>query len=423
MPTPRPDPRSATTRRPVRRRGLDRSPLGPALVAGGGWGLVAALVVHLLSVLVTLVVWVASPSGQWEAADSVGVGLRANALAHGAATTVGQSAATADGQQLTLHGGPTLLAVLGAWGVWRAVRTLVTRVESAGEGQAGDDVVLASAGAVAGGYVLGHVLPVLVAGGGGLAAPMTWTLGLLLVAGLAALCGLLSACTAERRDVWFSDWPRDAGEAVQDALAPATRTLLELAAASLAVALVTVLAHWSQVSAVQGQLGATGAASVLLVLVQLGWFPSALAWAGAWLSGAGVHLGEGALTPGGSPDGALPAVPLLAALPDAGTFSPAWWAVLLVPVALGTLVPPRARAQAEQFVEGSGWVGVAVRSAVACLLVAVFLTAVGPLVAAGVAPGPLDGMGPPAWWGLALGGELLLGAALRMGVEQLLSRR
>ncbi len=55
---------------------------------------------------------------------------------------------------------------------------------------------------------------------------------------------------------------------------------------------------------------------IVLALGQLAVLPNLVAWAGAWLVGPGFAVGEGStFAPGGSEPGALPAIPLLGALP------------------------------------------------------------------------------------------------------------
>lgn len=420
---PMPTPSAAPVRRGAARRPAApaASPLASGLVAGGGWGLLVALVVHLLAVLMVLVAWVVSPSTQWTAGDSIGIGLRASAMAHGAAVAVGASGP--EGETLTLHGGPTVLALVGAWGVWRSVRTLVGRVEAAAGEDVGDDVVLVPAAGVAAGYLVGHALPLLLAGRLGTAGSAgSWVLGLFLVALLPAVVGLVTACSPARRDVWFSDWPGDAGELLQDALAPAGRALRWLAVAGALVVVACLVVRWPQVAAVHRVTGADGGAGVVLTAVQGGWLPTAVGWGTAWLAGPGVVVPSGAFTPGGAPHLALPAVPVLGALPGQGTFSPWWWAVLLVPMAVGAFLPPVARAQAEQFVQEAGTPGVAARALLACALVGIGATALGPLLGVGVAPGALERLHPHPLWGLALAAELAVGVGLRLAMDHLRQR-
>ena len=75
-----------------------------------------------------------------------------------------------------------------------------------------------------------------------------------------------------------------------------------------------------------------------LLALGLAFVPNAIIWAGSWLTGAGFAVGVGtSVDPSGSQLGAIPAFPLLAALPEGA--SPGWVGVLalLVPVGAGAL--------------------------------------------------------------------------------------
>ena len=107
-----------------------------------------------------------------------------------------------------------------------------------------------------------------------------------------------------------------------------------LAAASLAIHL---NAYQSAVAALNP--GAGGAA--LLMLAGLSYLPNSIIWAIAYMLGPGFSFGVGtAVTPSGSALGAIPAFPMLAALPvgDKAAF-PAWigFFVLVMPYLAGAL--------------------------------------------------------------------------------------
>lgn len=77
---------------------------------------------------------------------------------------------------------------------------------------------------------------------------------------------------------------------------------------------------------------------IVLALAQLAVLPNVVAWAGAWLVGPGFAVGEGStFAPTGSEPGALPAIPLLGALPGDDWTNPLTPWVPAVVVALGVV--------------------------------------------------------------------------------------
>jgi Family of unknown function (DUF6350) len=96
-----------------------------------------------------------------------------------------------------------------------------------------------------------------------------------------------------------------------------------LAAASLAV-------HLPEVRAASTALAPGLGGAALLLLAQLAYVPNAIIWAVAYTLGPGFAFGAGtAVTPTGSVLGAVPAFPMLAALP-AGNHDPAWVPVVVL---------------------------------------------------------------------------------------------
>lgn len=105
--------------------------------------------------------------------------------------------------------------------------------------------------------------------------------------------------------------------------------LLVLVLGSGAALLTGLLAHGDQVAALHASLGPDPAGGVLLVVVQLLYLPNLVLWAGSYALGAGVRVGLDTLVaPGTSALGALPALPVAAALPtDANPWTWGWVAV------------------------------------------------------------------------------------------------
>ncbi len=93
-----------------------------------------------------------------------------------------------------------------------------------------------------------------------------------------------------------------------------------------------VLASWS--GAAGGQFGVTA--------LSVAYLPNAIVGALSWAAGPGLSIGAVSVTPFGTSVGDLPAVPLLAALPESG---PAPWRALVfaLPLLAGVLVARRCR--------------------------------------------------------------------------------
>lgn len=105
-----------------------------------------------------------------------------------------------------------------------------------------------------------------------------------------------------------------------------------LALGSLAALGVALVAHWPQVVALHESLAPDAVGAVVLALVQLAYLPNLLAWAGAFVLGAGVSLGaDGLVAPGVAEPTLLPAVPVLGAVPSVPGVAD--WAWLVVGVA------------------------------------------------------------------------------------------
>lgn len=112
---------------------------------------------------------------------------------------------------------------------------------------------------------------------------------------------------------------------------------------------------------------------VVLTLLQLALLPLFIVWAAAVLLGGTVSVGTStALSLGGSSTGLLPALPMLAAVPQPGDF-PAWsWALMVVPaaaVALGAVQLVRSTAEHSLRDRITAWIAYPVAVIVAMLLV------------------------------------------------------
>jgi Family of unknown function (DUF6350) len=109
------------------------------------------------------------------------------------------------------------------------------------------------------------------------------------------------------------------------ALALLTAVGAALAGASLAV-------HLPEVKAATDALAPGPAGAALLLLAQLAYAPNAIIWAVAYVVGPGFAFGTGTVVaPTGSALGAVPAFPMLAALPTGSrSGGPAWLTVLIL---------------------------------------------------------------------------------------------
>ena len=159
----------------------------------------------------------------------------------------------------------------------------------------------------------------------------------------AALAGLGTALLgaaagALRPDrLWWAAWLR-LGDRTRRTLPAAAAAVCTLLAGGALLAGGSLLGHLGRATdlAEATAPGAVGGAGLLLL--GLSYVPNAVVWAAAWLAGPGFAVGTGtAVGPFAHELGAVPALPLLAALPTAGV--PGWVgaAALGVPLAAGAV--------------------------------------------------------------------------------------
>ena len=238
----------------------------------------------------------------------------------------------------------------------------------------------------------------------GSVAPQSWqALGYgFLVGGLGALVGILRATRL---------WP-----AVLPALPDRLGRLLVAAGAALLVILgsgallagASLGRHLSQAQDLARASSPGVIGGFALLVLGLALVPNAVIWAGAWIAGPGFAVGAGTTVgPFAHEVAAVPAVPLLAALPGA---VPVWVGllVLALPVAAGALAGLLVRRRVPPL---DPW-----RSAGEAALVGPLAGAIAAL-GCWVSGGPLGGerltaVGPSPWQvGLVLAVEVALGAA------------
>ncbi|HEY4463338.1 MAG TPA: DUF6350 family protein [Streptosporangiaceae bacterium] len=187
----------------------------------------------------------------------------------------------------------------------------------------------------------------------------------------------------------------------------ATLGLLTAAAALLAGG--SFAAHLGQVRALTDSLSPGPVGSALLLLAEIGYVPNAVVWAAAYTLGPGFAFGAGTVVaPTGSVLGAMPAFPMLAALPSGPRDGvPAWLAlaVLATPylaAAAGGILT--VRIMPTPMLEAAPLWGFASGACAGCVVGVLAAFAGGPL-----GSGRLAAVGPSGW-------QVGLVAILEMGV-------
>ncbi len=187
-----------------------------------------------------------------------------------------------------------------------------------------------------------------------------------------------------------------------------------LVAAGMLTTAVALANHVHQFGAVYDRLGPGLVGSVLLLLAQLAYLPNAVLWAIAYMVGPGFAVGAGTIVaPTGSVLGAMPAFPLLAALPGGPHDSvPGWLAAVLLSIPYlagvtgGLLIVRHVPHATVDGVAIRGFCGGAASGVLIGLLAAF---AGGPL-----GDGRLSAVGPSAW-------QVMVVAALELGIAAAVS--
>ncbi|HTE71862.1 MAG TPA: DUF6350 family protein [Actinomycetes bacterium] len=159
--------------------------------------------------------------------------------------------------------------------------------------------------------------------------PVSAFVGAALVAGLAS--GTAAVRATGRAAVLWHRLPEPARRPVL----PAAAASLVLVAGGALLAGGSLAVHHEQARALTAGLDGGAGGTMLLLLGCLLYVPTAAVWGLAFCVGPGFAVGAGtSVGVAGSTLGAVPALPLLAALP-AGTGSASWWLALAVPVGAG----------------------------------------------------------------------------------------
>ncbi|WP_341956743.1 DUF6350 family protein [Microbacterium sp. LWH13-1.2] len=208
-------------------------------------------------------------------------------------------------------------------------------------------------------------------------------------------------------DSW-GDWGPVPSSAVRGA---AFAVVGVTAVAALAVAVMTLTRGGEVVALFQAARVDTLGAAVI-TLGHLAYLPTMIVWAASWLAGPGFAVGVGtAVSPAGTELGVVPGIPVLGLLPE----STSMWMliVILLPIGAGAFAGWAVRSRLVW--EGTP-LGAGPRAAIAGgigVLTAVVAALAALLAGGSMGPGRLAEAGPAVLpFALALGGEVLLGAAI-----------
>ncbi len=173
---------------------------------------------------------------------------------------------------------------------------------------------------------------------------------------------------------------------------------------------VMVVARWSTVSGLHAAVAADAVGAVVLTVAQVALLPDLAVWALAFLAGPGFQIADGSsITLAGAHPGLMPLIPVLGALPSDGTWSRWLLLALAAPALVGALVGWLA---CRSLARLSSWRTKLAAAVAAASTAAVLTTGLALLGSGSVGVDRLRDVGTqPALFGLALMGELLLGAA------------
>ena len=289
--------------------------------AGSGWvrGAVVGLLTGLTSLVVVLapvvLAWLVEPLATGDGWQAVGTGAALWLLVSGAHLAIGEVTVSL----VPLLGLALLVAV-----AWLGAREAMVDVSTDGEHWRG--TLPRPLAAALGAWWAGYAVAVGVAVGLAVAGPFRVTpLSLVVPVLLVPLLALVLALRPVSRDDPDVLGPRLGFAWLPDSVRRSVRPGLVGAAILLAVGLVVVLAlvalSWAEVSTISTAVAAGGLGGVVLALAQVASLPNLALWAVSFIAGPGFRVVEGgSVTWSGSEGGLLPMVPVLAALPQPGTF-------------------------------------------------------------------------------------------------------
>ncbi len=312
--------RPTRTREPAAARQDRGLPLPASCALAAGWALLAGALAVCAVFLVGWLVDGRTDAGAWEAAR---LGLQGYLLAHGGTLGVPWG---------TLGLPPLGLTVLPVWLLMRAGASVARRHKVASLRVAGLVIATVTASYAALLALLAFVVSTATVS----ASPVRAGLGGLVLAAVGSSIGVLREAGSGLLPLGRLPGPRPAGGA---AVLAGFLTLLGLGALVVAVALAPDTGRYAELSRAVAPTwtGAVGLALLALLLL-----PNAAVFAVAVGLGPGFALGaDTAVTPSGSHLGEVPALPLLAALPDGGTSWPTMVVPLCVAVVIGVVLTAR----------------------------------------------------------------------------------
>jgi hypothetical protein len=209
---------------------------------------------------------------------------------------------------------------------------------------------------------------------------------------------------------------------VRRAIRPGIWGALAIFGAGLALAIVVVVMHLERIGRLYGTLGADPVGMSVLSVGQVMVLPNVALWAASWMAGPGFGFGAGSsITWSHSDPGLLPLIPGLGALPDPGPLPAGLWLTVLVPVVAGALVGWRSLREVARL---SSWQVKTRVAGAACVVAALVLTLASELAGGSLGAVRLAWVGAPSLvFGVAVLGELLLGAAVVVGISHLRTAR
>lgn len=247
-------------------------------------------------------------------------------------------------------------------------------------------------------------------------------------AGAALVAGVATGTAAVRAaDRWLVVWHRTPA-LLRTALPAAAVAVAVLLGAGAAVTGAALAARHEQAAAITRAVDAGAGGALLLALGCVLYVPNAAVWAASVALGPGFAVGTGtSVTVAGADLAAVPAVPLLAALPQHGGGGSAWL-LLAVPVAAGAgagLVVRREAARPAPPVRYplAGWRADLGAAGLTGLLTGAGLALLTAFASGPAGPGRMGEVGPD-WWvvGLAAGAEVAAVAAATLLVLRMRAR-
>lgn len=395
---------------------------GPLLWRSAVAGSSAAVVSILTIALPALLVWVASAESTVEWTRALSVGSSAWLLANGA--PLGSGPATISLTPWLLTAIPLGIAIITA----RRVLVQLDDVRPRRFRRLGGlrrDVAAVGAAFTASYTAVGLLVALATAGHPLHASLLGAVLGTAAVSALAVLVAL----ALEFRGAIGSVAPDLGGGLrarlpvnLRRAIGPGVWGAFAVFGAGLVLTISAVVAHLHRIGELYDSLGGDPVGISVLSLGQLLALPNAALWGASWMAGPGFAIGQGtSITWSHSNPGLLPLIPGLGALPDPGPLASGLWLVVLVPVAAGALVGWRALNAVARL---SSWQVKARVAALACVMAALTLTLASALAGGSLGAARLSVVGAPSLeFGVAVLGELLLGAGVVVGLSHLRAAR